>query len=144
AVFVIDAEKPESWKHAYETLAEAAGNPFVRGKQNVTFRLHRTGKLPDGASLCLIGGLPQLGDWNVGSPKLPQLGDGGSDVWTASMDLPVGAVFEYKFLLRAADGTPTWQQGGNAVLEIRSGMNSIIENTWEADEAVCHSLFDRR
>jgi len=130
AVFVIDADKPDTWKKAYETLTEASINPFARGKQKVTFRLQRDEKLPDGASLCLIGGLPQLGDWKADSPKLPKLVRTGLNVWSANVDLPTGAVFEYKFLVRASDGTPTWQQGGNAVLEVRPGMRPVIENTW--------------
>jgi hypothetical protein len=41
------------------------------------------------------------------------------DLWTAEVDLPIGGLYEYKYVLVNSKGAPyQWQQGNNAVLAI--------------------------
>lgn len=70
-----------------------------------------------GSTIRVIGGHPLLGSWIT--DKALEMEWSPGDVWTAEADLPVGGIYEYKYVLVNSKGHPyQWQQGNNAVLAI--------------------------
>lgn len=133
ALFVVDAPAPGTWAREHGTLVRSRTDPFARGRKTVTFSLNAGGPLPEGASLHLIGGLPQIGDWNSSTPDLPRLAKTGDGVWATRVELPAGAVFEYKFLMKAADGRVTWQEGDNFILDVSRTGPSVVSADWHRE-----------
>lgn len=130
ALFIVDAGTPSKWACEHDALIKARTDPFTRGRKNVSFVLKAGEPLPDGASIHLIGGLPQLGDWNSAAPNLPRLAKRNDGTWMTSLDLPVGAVFEYKFLIRTPAGAVKWQDGENSVCEVTQVGPAALQDDW--------------
>lgn len=130
ALFVIDAGTPGSWFREHGTLSRSKTEPFARGRRRISFELRLDEALPEGTAIHIIGGLPQLGDWNSNAASLPRLAKSGARTWMTSLELPVGAVFEYKFLMKTADGTVKWQQGENSILDVTQTGLGVIHAEW--------------
>ncbi|HOT28130.1 MAG TPA: alpha-amylase family glycosyl hydrolase [Candidatus Ozemobacteraceae bacterium] len=130
ALFVIDADIPGRWTREHEMLLRSRLDPFARGRKKISFELKLDEELPDRAAIHLIGGLPQLGDWNSKAERLPRLTKTGDLTWMTSLELPIGAVFEYKFLMKMADGSFRWQEGANAILDVNADGGGIIRHDW--------------
>lgn len=118
ALFIIDAETPGQWSREHATLIRTKTDPFARGRRNISFELNIDDVLPDGTAIHLIGGHPQLGDWNSDAANLPRLEKTGDRTWMTSLELPIGALFEYKFLMKTTEGSVKWQEGENGVFEV--------------------------
>lgn len=131
ALFIINADKPGAWKREHDLIVRGVADPFARGKRTVSFVLTMSEPVPEDASLHLIGGLPSLGEWNHGFRDLPRLVNCGNGEWKASLDLPIGAVFEYKFVRKTADGTPKWQEGNNSILDVNQETAPVIRHSWK-------------
>ncbi|GLC37067.1 hypothetical protein PLESTB_001395300 [Pleodorina starrii] len=71
-----------------------------------------------GQSVKIIGSHPKLGSWDVNQALVLQWTEG--DRWVATVELPAGAVYEYKYVLVDHDSRVTlaWQGGGNSVLAL--------------------------
>ncbi len=130
ALFVIDAGTPGQWAREHATLVRAKADPFARGRRMISFELKRDEAPSEGTAIHLIGGLPQLGDWNANAANLPRLAKSGARRWTASLELPIGAVFEYKFLMKAADGSVKWQEGENGILGVTQTGPGVVCADW--------------
>ncbi|KXZ45404.1 hypothetical protein GPECTOR_55g310 [Gonium pectorale] len=71
-----------------------------------------------GQSVKIIGSHPKLGNWDIN--KALDLSWTEGDRWLATLELPAGSVYEYKYVLVDHDGRSAlaWQGGGNSVLAI--------------------------
>ncbi|GIL89331.1 hypothetical protein Vretimale_18659 [Volvox reticuliferus] len=71
-----------------------------------------------GQSVKIIGSHPKLGSWDINKALVLNWTEG--DRWVATVELPAGAVYEYKYVLVDHDSRTTlaWQGGGNSVLAL--------------------------
>lgn len=95
----------------------------------VTFRLKFNTSWGQGVKL--IGSHPKLGSWSL--DKAVELRWAEGDQWTASVALPAGEVYEYKYVV-IDFGTKQpvmWQQGGNAVLAVQMSEREVaVHDNW--------------
>jgi len=70
----------------------------------VTFNERRATNF--GQTVYVVGSIPQLGNWNANSAvALSATKYTNSDpLWFASVALPAGTAFEYKYLIKGSDG----------------------------------------
>ncbi|HEY9070231.1 MAG TPA: alpha-amylase family glycosyl hydrolase [Candidatus Ozemobacteraceae bacterium] len=129
-VFLFEADSPMMWASECDRLLKSRMAPFELGTARLECRLRLDHEPASGSSVLLIGGLPQLGEWDAGSPVLPELARTASGTWDVAVDLPAGSVFECKFLIRGPDGSVAWQPGDNAICETASGAGIRLERTW--------------
>ncbi|HOY68272.1 MAG TPA: carbohydrate-binding module family 20 domain-containing protein, partial [Candidatus Ozemobacteraceae bacterium] len=129
-VFLFRADVPKAWKADWERIEQRRNDPFALGTARLECRLRLAREPVSGSSVFLIGGLPQLGDWDSRSASLPRLTKNADGFWEGGVDLPAGAVFECKFLIRGPDGSTAWQPGDNTICETASGAVIRLERTW--------------
>lgn len=95
---------------AAETLAALlAGQRSVRP---VRFDSQGAPALQRGDSLAVVGGAPELGDWD---PRQ------GLPVSSLATPLPANRAYELKLVVRRANGAIEWQPGPNAVMYLTAG-----------------------
>ncbi|ANC31012.1 carbohydrate-binding module family 20 domain-containing protein [Isoptericola dokdonensis] len=81
-----------------------------------------------GQDVRLVGSLPELGSW---SPQHGvRLGAGSYPVWTATVDLPAGASFEYKFVKVDGSGAVVWENGSNRTATVAPDGTLVLDDTW--------------
>jgi hypothetical protein len=54
-------------------------------------------------------------------------------LWTASIDLPAGTTFEYKFFKKGSDGSITWENDPNRSYTVPTGCpgtTGTASGTW--------------
>ena len=71
-----------------------------------------------GQRICIVGSVPSLGQWQAsGAPEL-EWGEGHK--WSVTVDVTVGTLVEYKYVVLESDGLTAlqWQAGNNAVLAV--------------------------
>jgi hypothetical protein len=71
-----------------------------------------------GDSLLLVGSAPELGSWDPAS-GMPMTVTGSDAIATVRLAAP--AVYEYKLVVRAADGRLRWESGDNRILFVDAG-----------------------
>ena len=71
-----------------------------------------------GQRICLVGGAEALGAWSIRAA--PEMTWGQGHNWSVSVDIPVGSLLEYKYVVLEPDGLTAlqWQEGNNAVLGV--------------------------
>ncbi|CAL8471033.1 g10575 [Coccomyxa elongata] len=85
-----------------------------------------------GQQIRLVGSHENLGSWQLRDG--PDLRWTEGDNWRATVELPAGTVYEYKYvLLDAYSGHAlSWQRGNNSVLAIKAGEESVeVIDNWE-------------
>ncbi|GGW59535.1 hypothetical protein GCM10010503_40900 [Streptomyces lucensis JCM 4490] len=82
---------------------------------SVTFHVQAT---TEGETLLVSGSAPQLGAWDPA--KAVPLGTTASAYphWSTSVQLPVGASVQYKYIKRSPTGTLTWESIPNRTLTV--------------------------
>ena len=104
-------------------LAPPAELPTQRNKVKVRFCLGY--RVNYGENIVVVGGHPDLGSWILADAVPLSWSDG--DMWHATIDLPAGSVFEYKYVVVGNGGHAiAWQQGNNSVLALRQA-DDVIE-----------------
>jgi hypothetical protein len=100
--------------------------PPLAGPQQVEVAL--TGApVEAGDALVMVGAGPELGDWDP--VKGVQLAGEGTAV--GSLELPDGAVLEYKFVVRRPDGAVVWEQRPNRYAHV-TGETLRISAAWSS------------
>ncbi|MFD8598192.1 CBM20 domain-containing protein [Kitasatospora sp. NPDC059646] len=62
-----------------------------------------------GDTVLVSGGVAQLGSWNPAAAVPLSTNSTTYPRWTATVQLPLGATVQYKYLIRSASGTVTWE-----------------------------------
>ncbi|KAG2431415.1 hypothetical protein HXX76_009430 [Chlamydomonas incerta] len=90
----------------------------VDDSPNVQVRFCLKYRTSYGQSVKIIGSHPSLGNWDINKALVLSWTDG--DRWVATIELPAGSVYEYKYVLVDHDGRSAlaWQGGSNSVLAI--------------------------
>jgi alpha-amylase len=63
-----------------------------------------------GDSIRVVGSLPELGDWDTNKSAMLHTSDGVFPRWNGSASVPTSAKFEFKFLIRRADGSVQFER----------------------------------
>ena len=88
-----------------------------------------------GESVYIVGSISQLGSWNTTS-AVPLSASGytsSSPLWTATVSLPAGASFTYKFITKQSDGSFVWESDPNRSYTVPtgcSGLTATVSTTW--------------
>lgn len=83
--------------------------------------------MEQGDALVMVGAGPELGDWDP-DRGVPLAGQGTA---TGALELPDGAVLEYKFVIRRPTGEVVWEQRPNRYAHV-AGQALRITATWDA------------
>jgi len=88
-----------------------------------------------GENLCMVGSHEQLGAWELERAKAMTWSEG--HVWKASVELPAGGVFFYKYIVTGPNGEIIrWQEGSNSMLvlpeswNVPSGSHYLVEDSF--------------
>lgn len=99
----------------------------------VTFNEHRSTSY--GQNVFLSGSIAQLGSWDPSNavPLKAASYSAADPLWYASVTLPTGTSFQYKYLIKNSDGSVTWESDPNrsyAVLGACGGVLTVENDTW--------------
>lgn len=86
-----------------------------------------------GQRMRVVGSHPELGSWNLSQGAELQWSPG--DKWNVIVEIPAGAILEYKYVLLEGDGlrSVAWQSGNNSVLAVgHSDGNVEVFDNWES------------
>ncbi|MDX6739268.1 carbohydrate-binding module family 20 domain-containing protein [Actinocorallia sp. A-T 12471] len=92
----------------------------------LTFNVNATTN--PGTNVYVVGSLPSLGSWNP-AHAIP-LSATGYPVWSRLTIVPKNTTFQYKFIKKDANGTVTWENGGNRSYGTGSGGSYSVSATW--------------
>eukprot|EP00198_Chlamydomonas_reinhardtii_P007488 XP_001696825.1 predicted protein [Chlamydomonas reinhardtii] len=105
----------------------------VDDSPNVQVRFCLKYRTSYGQSVKIIGSHAKLGNWDINKALVLSWTDG--DRWVATIELPAGSVYEYKYVLVDHDGRSAlaWQGGSNSVLAIgdQDEQGVEVQDNWE-------------
>ena len=123
---------------ALAPLKEVSVSPVARdyaalsgAKITVDFEIHYEAVF--GQEVQLLGSHDALGAWDQGRAVTLSWNQG--DVWTASVELPAGGIFFYKYVVRDSEGrTVRWQDGSNSMLVLPESWNMPRESHYLVED----------
>lgn len=81
-----------------------------------------------GQNIFVTGNQAALGDWAPANAVA--LSAASYPVWTATVALPAGTTFEYKYIRKNADGSVTWESGANRTATVPASGRLTLADTW--------------
>ncbi|KAK0479061.1 glycoside hydrolase [Armillaria luteobubalina] len=99
------------------------------GSESVAVSFAETATTIFGENIFVVGSISQLGNW---APAL-SIALSASDYpdWKATVSIPAGTTFQYKFIRRETDGSVVWESDPNRqVTVISSGTTQTLTSTW--------------
>ncbi|MEU8007675.1 carbohydrate-binding module family 20 domain-containing protein [Catellatospora sp. NPDC049111] len=93
----------------------------------VTFESNTT--TTTGQNVFIAGSIAQLGSWNTANAVA--MSGTAYPVWRASVNLPAGTAFEYKYIKKDASGNVTWESIANRARAVPTGACAVTwSETW--------------
>ncbi|KAI2793983.1 Glucoamylase [Penicillium oxalicum] len=88
-----------------------------------------------GENVYLVGSISQLGNWNTanGIPLSASKYTSSNPLWYATVNLPAGTTFQYKYFRKESDGSIKWESDPNRSYTVpaKCGTTTATENdTW--------------
>jgi glucoamylase len=88
-----------------------------------------------GENVFLTGSISQLGSWSTSSGSIPLSADqytSSNNLWHATVNLPAGTSFQYKFYRVESDGTIKWESDPNRSYTVQIGCatTATINDVW--------------
>ncbi|KAJ5999037.1 hypothetical protein N7451_006847 [Penicillium sp. IBT 35674x] len=88
-----------------------------------------------GENIFITGSISQLGSWSTSSAIALSASSytSSNPLWTATINLPVGTTFEYKFIKEETDGSIVWESDPNRSYTVPtgcSGTTATATATW--------------
>jgi alpha-amylase len=93
---------------------------------------------PTGAPVYLVGSLPALGSWSPTS-AIPLAQNGAT--WSATVNLPSGTAFQYKYVTKDANGNVTWELDPNHSASTGSTAGTL-NDTWHGATSIVSTTFN--
>lgn len=100
----------------------------VEGQADASFSV--TATTTWGQSVVVVGSIPALGSWAPSNGVA--LSAASYPVWTATLDLPAGATFAYKYVKRDGGGNVVWESGGNRIATVGPDGSVTLSDTWRS------------
>ncbi|KAK0244972.1 glycoside hydrolase [Armillaria nabsnona] len=112
---------------AIHTGATGSRSGSSSGYVAVTFS--ETATTTFGENIFVVGSISQLGNWAPVSSIALSAND--YPVWEATVSIPAGTIFQYKFIRKETDGSVVWESDPNRqATVISSGTTQTISTTW--------------
>ncbi|QJW35995.1 carbohydrate-binding module family 20 domain-containing protein [Cellulosimicrobium protaetiae] len=83
-----------------------------------------------GQGVLVVGSIPALGSWAPANGVA--LSAGTYPVWTATLDLPAGTSFAYKYVKRDGGGNIVWESGSNRTATVGQDGTVTLSDTWRS------------
>ncbi|CEJ56779.1 Putative Starch binding domain protein [Penicillium brasilianum] len=88
-----------------------------------------------GENIYLTGSISQLGSWSTSSAIALSASSytSSNPLWTVTVNLPAGTIFEYKFIKKETDGSVVWESDPNRSYTVPtgcSGLQTAVSATW--------------
>ncbi|GAM40713.1 glucoamylase GlaA [Talaromyces pinophilus] len=88
-----------------------------------------------GENVFIVGSISQLGSWNTNNAIALSASKytSSNNLWYATINLPAGTTFQYKYIRKETDGTIKWESDPNRSYTVPSGcgVSTATENdTW--------------
>jgi alpha-amylase len=96
------------------------------GTSGATFTVGETTSW--GQNVYLVGSVPALGSWNT-SQAVP-LSSSGYPTWNGAVTLPANTYVEYKYIVKNADGSITWEPGNNHSFTTAGSGSTTLNDSW--------------
>ncbi|MGW6228427.1 carbohydrate-binding module family 20 domain-containing protein [Cellulosimicrobium cellulans] len=100
----------------------------VEGQGDASFSV--TATTAWGQSVFVVGSIPALGSWAPANGVA--LSAAGYPVWSATLDLPAGTTFQYKYVKRDGGGNVVWESGGNRSATVGPDGSVTLSDTWRS------------
>ena len=137
AAFLTAAERraavvPPTWGEPANNVAPGTctGTPACNAR--TTFNVKATTVY--GENVFVTGQLTQLGNWSPAAAKALSATKytSANPLWSTTIDLPAGTVFEYKYIRKNSAGAVTWESDPNNRFTTSAGCGSsaTINDTW--------------
>ncbi|CAE6399576.1 unnamed protein product, partial [Rhizoctonia solani] len=81
-----------------------------------------------GDNIFVAGSISQLGTWAPGSSIA--MSSASYPTWTATVTLPAGTAFSYKYLRKTSSGTVVWESDPNRSATASSSGTLTLSDTW--------------
>jgi alpha-amylase len=111
---------------AIDVAATGQGGGSGPGSVRVTFNENATTTF--GQNVYVVGSIPALGNWAPGSAVA--LSSANYPTWSATVALPTGTAFQYKYIKKNTDGSITWESDPNRSYTTGTGATGTINDTW--------------
>jgi alpha-amylase len=111
---------------AIDVAATGQGGGSGSGSVRVTFNENATTAF--GQNVYVVGSIPALGNWAPGSAVA--LSSANYPTWSATVALPTGTAFQYKYIKKNTDGSITWESDPNRSYTTGTGATATINDTW--------------
>jgi glucoamylase len=87
-----------------------------------------------GENVFIVGSISQLGSWNTASaiPLSASKYTSSNPLWYATVSLPAGSSFEYKYIKKESDGTIVWESDPNRSYTVSKSCSTTAtqNDTW--------------
>jgi alpha-amylase len=111
---------------AIDVAATGQGGGSGPGSLRMTFNENATTTF--GQNVYVVGSIPALGNWAPGSAVA--LSSANYPTWSATVALPTGTAFQYKYIKKNTDGSITWESDPNRSYTTGTGATGTINDTW--------------
>ncbi|VXB37659.1 Alpha-amylase [Microbacterium sp. 8M] len=82
-----------------------------------------------GSNVYVVGSIPALGSWNTGAAI--KMDPASYPVWSATVSIPASTAFQYKYIVKDANGAVTWESGANRSYTTGSSGSVTLNDTWK-------------
>lgn len=82
-----------------------------------------------GSNVYVVGSLPALGNWDPS--QAVKLNPAAYPVWASTLTLPASTAFQYKYIVKDANGTVAWESGGNRSYTTGSSGSVSLNDSWK-------------
>ncbi|KAH7318869.1 glycoside hydrolase [Rhizoctonia solani] len=96
------------------------------GSVSVAFQVYAETTFGD--SIFVAGSISQLGTWAPASSIA--MSSGSYPTWTATVTMPAGTAFSYKYLRKTSSGTVVWESDPNRSATASSSGTLTLNDTW--------------
>lgn len=110
------------------TPGSGGGDPGTPGGGSVTVNFAVTATTTWGDNIFVTGNLTQLGSWAPAN-SIP-LSSATYPVWRASVQVPAGASFQYKYIRKTASGGVVWESDPNRSASVPSSGAVTLNDSW--------------
>ncbi|KAJ7195286.1 hypothetical protein O6H91_Y511800 [Diphasiastrum complanatum] len=130
------------WGHSYRCIFQSASTSCPASPEDD--EMHESSDAADvnvkfvlqmecnfGQQFNVIGEDPLLGAWDPSAAVPLQWSD--NHVWSTELKVPVGKIYEYKFILSGQNGVIEWQPGPNRTFEVSFETSSplVVIEPWD-------------
>ncbi|QRW07284.1 alpha-amylase [Ceratobasidium sp. AG-Ba] len=85
-----------------------------------------------GDNIFVVGSIDQLGSW--APDKSIAMSAAEYPTWSATISLPVGTTFQYKYIKKSPDGSVVWESGPNRVYTTMPGAGVSLCDAWRGTD----------